>query len=54
MTKSIQEKRTELLKDDCSTAFSQKLIIVSQNLKFGPNMGLNLVPTPFQSTYKVE
>ena len=27
------------------TAFSQQFIIVSQNLKFGPNMGLN-VPTP--------
>ena len=38
--------RNGLLKDDYETAFSQQLIIVSQNIKFGPNMGLN-VPTPF-------
>ena len=39
-------KSNELLKDDHKTAFSQQLTVVLQNLKFGPNMGLN-VPTPF-------
>ena len=45
MTKSIQEKSNELLKDNYKTAVSQQIIIVSQNLKYGSNMGLN-VPTP--------
>ena len=39
----------ELLKTDYWTAFSQQLIIVLQDLKFGPNMGLN-VPTPLACT----
>ena len=38
-------KSNELLKDYHQTAFLQQLITVTQNLKFGPNMGLN-VPTP--------
>ena len=31
-------KSTELFKDDNKTAFSQQLIIVSPDLKFGPNL----------------
>ena len=33
-------KSNELLKDDYTTTFSQQLVIVSQNLKFGLNMAL--------------
>ena len=39
-------KSYELLIDDYLTAFSHELIIVSQNVKFASNMGLN-VPTRF-------
>ena len=46
--KKYTRKSNELIKDDYQKAFSQQLIILSQNLKFGPNMGLK-VPTPLPS-----
>ena len=45
-------KSNELLKDYHLTSFLQQLIIVSQNLKFGLNMGLN-VPTHLHIIFKL-